>query len=40
VLVEDGRWAVIKPRRDPAEQFEDETIPPWLAPSAAPARRE
>ena len=40
VLVDLDRWAVIKPRRNPAEQFEDETRPPWLAPNAAPGRRE
>lgn len=31
VLVDGDHWAVIKPRRAPAEQFADETMPPWLA---------
>ncbi len=30
VLVEGDRWAVIKPRRAPARQYADETIPGWL----------
>lgn len=31
VLVDGERWAVIKPGIDPARQFADEAIPPWLA---------
>jgi diaminopimelate decarboxylase len=39
VLVDGGRWAVIRPRRLPAEQMADESIPPWLGPArAAPDR--
>jgi diaminopimelate decarboxylase len=30
VLVEGGRWAVIKPRREAEAQFADEAIPDWL----------
>lgn len=31
VLVEGGRWAVIRPRREGAQLFRDERIPAWLA---------
>ncbi len=31
VLVDGGRWAVVKPRREPAEQFADEVVPSWLS---------
>lgn len=31
IMVEGARWAVIKPRIEPAERFADEAIPPWLA---------
>jgi diaminopimelate decarboxylase len=30
VLVDDGRFAVIKPRADARQQFADEVIPDWL----------
>lgn len=30
VLVDGGRWAVIRPRREPVAQFGDERIPGWL----------
>jgi diaminopimelate decarboxylase len=40
VLVDGDRWATIKPRRAPADQLADETIPPWLAPGAALAGRD
>lgn len=30
VLVDGGRWAVVRPRREPEEQFRDERIPAWL----------
>lgn len=39
VLVDGDRWAVVKPRRAPADQLGDETIPPWLAAGAAPGGR-
>jgi diaminopimelate decarboxylase len=35
VLVEGGRWAVIKPRLEPASRFACERLPPWLQ---SPAR--
>ena len=31
VLVDGARWAVIKPRIEPAKRFADEHLPPWLA---------
>ena len=31
VLVDGARWAVIKPRIEPATRFADESLPPWLA---------
>lgn len=31
VLVDGGRWAVVRPRREAVEQFRDERIPDWLA---------
>lgn len=31
VLVDEGRFAVIRPGRSPAEQFAAERLPPWLA---------
>ncbi|MCB2054860.1 MAG: diaminopimelate decarboxylase [Geminicoccaceae bacterium] len=31
VLVDEGRWAIVRPRRNAEEQFADERIPPWLA---------
>lgn len=37
VLVEGHRWAVVKPRAEPAVQFADETLPTWLAPPEATA---
>jgi diaminopimelate decarboxylase len=33
VLVDGQRYAVIKPRIEPAARFADERLPPWLAPS-------
>lgn len=30
VLVEGERWAVVKPRREPEQQFADEVVPDWL----------
>jgi diaminopimelate decarboxylase len=30
VLVDGGRWAVVKPRREPEAQFADEVMPDWL----------
>jgi len=30
VLVDGGRWAVIKPRVEPSAQFADEVVPSWL----------
>lgn len=35
VLVEGGRWAVVKPRREPEQQFADEVVPDWLEPVPA-----
>lgn len=32
ILIDGDRWAVIKPRREPADQFADERIPDWLMP--------
>jgi diaminopimelate decarboxylase len=32
VLVEGERWAVVKPRIDPAARFTDEALPAWLSP--------
>jgi diaminopimelate decarboxylase len=37
VLVDGGRWAVIRPRRAPAAQFADEVIPAWLEPGCGSA---
>jgi diaminopimelate decarboxylase len=34
VLVDGPRYAVVKPRIEPAARFADETLPPWLAPNA------
>ncbi len=34
VLVEGERWAVVKPRIEPASRFADEVMPAWLAPPA------
>ncbi len=39
VLVDGDRWAVVKPRRSPAMQLADETIPSWLAEAAGSAGR-
>ena len=30
ILVDGERWAIVKPRRPPAEQFADEVMPAWL----------
>lgn len=30
VLIDGDRWAVVKPRREPEQQFADETVPDWL----------
>jgi diaminopimelate decarboxylase len=30
VLVDGGRWAVIKPRIESTAQYADETLPTWL----------
>ncbi|HMR31605.1 MAG TPA: diaminopimelate decarboxylase [Geminicoccaceae bacterium] len=35
VLVEGKRWAVVKPRREPEQQFADEVVPEWLEPVPA-----
>ena len=35
VLVDGARWSVVKPRREPAQQFADEIVPDWLEPVAA-----
>jgi diaminopimelate decarboxylase len=35
VLVDDGRWAMVKPSQPPAAQFADEVIPSWLQPVAS-----
>ena len=35
VLVDGGRWAVVKPRRQPEQQFADEVVPDWLEPASA-----
>jgi len=35
VLVDGSRWAVVKPRSEPAAEFADEVIPPWLTPPAS-----
>ena len=35
VLVDGARYAVVKPRIEPAKRFADESLPPWLA---SPAR--
>ena len=34
VLVNGARFAVVKPRIEPAMRFADESLPPWLAPPA------
>lgn len=34
VMVEGARFAVVKPRIEPAERFADESIPPWLSGAA------
>lgn len=34
VLVDGARYAVVKPRIEPAARFADEILPPWLAPKA------
>lgn len=34
VLVDDGRFAVVRPRVEPIDQLAAETLPPWLAPRA------
>ena len=34
VLVDGARYAVVKPRIEPAARFADESLPPWLAPPA------
>jgi diaminopimelate decarboxylase len=34
VLVDGARWAVVKPRIEPARRMADESLPPWLAASA------
>jgi len=31
ILVEDQRFAVVRPRQDPSVRFAHETLPPWLA---------
>ena len=33
VLVENGRFAVVRPSRSPESQFADEHIPDWLGPA-------
>jgi diaminopimelate decarboxylase len=38
VMVEGGRWAVVRPRIEPATRFADERLPEWLA--AAQLERE
>lgn len=35
VMVDHDRFAVVKPRVEPAARFADESIPPWLAPAWA-----
>ena len=34
VMVDGVRYAVVKPRIEPAARFADERLPPWLLPSA------
>ena len=34
VLVDGARYAVVKPRIEPAARLADESLPPWLAPPA------
>ena len=34
VLVDGARYAVVKPRIEPASRFADESLPPWLGPPA------
>ncbi|MGE3294703.1 MAG: diaminopimelate decarboxylase, partial [Geminicoccaceae bacterium] len=34
VLVEEGRFAIVRPSRSPEQQFADERIPDWLGSSA------
>jgi diaminopimelate decarboxylase len=31
ILVEDHRFAVVRPRQEPCSRFAQETLPPWLA---------
>jgi hypothetical protein len=38
VMVEGGRWAVVRPRIEPATRFADERLPEWL--TAAQLERE